>query len=281
MWKMRNENSNRERASTVGRWICRCRAFGHPVVTVHGGFCHHHWLIGPIEIDNMPCLTNVDCVKCLIPRIFPRSSDDENALALHEVEMDGFGVLLILIKSPFWIWKASHPVPFIVGETSLCPVPVAVEQLASLRGELNKRAYLACSSVLCGFIISGWLLRSSWNSSSCWTFSGNKCTHAWLAVVSTKWFPRAWYKDIWPEISASFWCAFTFKTCFSGVMHRKILCRMSKSSCSASSSRWTALRQSWICRMAVALSVWTWNLEKFSKRNTVILVSPNKHIIVQ
>lgn len=49
-------------------------------------------MVGPIDIDAMPCLNNIDTVKDLIPKIFPWSSEDEHALSLNDVELEGFGV---------------------------------------------------------------------------------------------------------------------------------------------------------------------------------------------
>ena len=49
-------------------------------------------LVGPIDLEEMPVFSDLDTVRKVIPRIFPWSEEDENALALSEVELDGFGV---------------------------------------------------------------------------------------------------------------------------------------------------------------------------------------------
>ena len=49
-------------------------------------------LVGPIDIEEMPAFNDLDKVCKIIPKIFPWSEEDENALSLSDVELDGFGV---------------------------------------------------------------------------------------------------------------------------------------------------------------------------------------------
>jgi len=50
-------------------------------------------VVGPIDVAEMPVSNELDCVRKVIPKVFPWSPEDEQELALTDVELEGFGVL--------------------------------------------------------------------------------------------------------------------------------------------------------------------------------------------